>query len=159
MSSDYFIPFLSAFKKEPIFSYNQEKIDDYKIVYYGNLAGISVMSPIIEGHDGYNFKTMQYEDLPFFNEVRNLSRDFLHDNSEYTLEETEAWFSSNKPSFFIVWKDFRQIGYFRTSNLSTKNKNLYIGADLHPDFRGKGHGYSSYIEFINNVFEKTIHTR
>lgn len=143
MSSDYFIPFLSAVKNEP-----------YRIVHYGNPSGISVMSPIIEGHNGYKFTTMQHEDLPFFNEVRNLSRNFLHDNSEYTLKETEEWFSNTKPSFFIVWKDFRQIGYFRTSNLSKKNKNLYIGADIHPDFRGKGHGYSSYVEFINKVFEK-----
>lgn len=154
MSSDYFIPFLSAIHKHMMFEWKQNKIDDFEIVYYGKLSGIPVLSPIMEGNDGYRFTTMQHEDLPFFNEVRNLSREFLHDNSEYTLEETESWFSGTKPSFFIIWKDFRKIGYFRTSNLSKKNKNIYIGADLHPDFRGKGHGYSSYIEFINNVFEK-----
>ena len=154
MSTDYFIPFLSAIHNHQLFEWHRQNADSHKIVYYGNVSGIAVMSPILEGHDGYKFTPMQYEDLPFFNEVRNLSREFLHDNTEYTLEETESWFSDTDPSFFILWKDFRKIGYFRTSNFSKQNKNIYIGADIHPDFRGNGYGYLSYVEFINNIFEK-----
>ena len=32
------------------------------------------------------------------------------------------------------------------------NKNIYIGCDLHKDWRGKGLSYLSYLEFIPKLF-------
>jgi len=84
-------------------------------------------------------------DLEFVNEVRNDCAPFLHDPRTFTLEETKEWFKT-KPQWWIIWKDGQRIGYFRTSNY--KGRSIYIGADLHKDYRGKGLGYQSYREFL-----------
>jgi RimJ/RimL family protein N-acetyltransferase len=52
----------------------------------------------------------------------------------------------------LIKKNGNRIGYFRTSNYSEDNKNIYIGADLHSDYRGKGLGYTSYAQFIPYLF-------
>lgn len=101
------------------------------------------------------FTEIQLDDIKFFNEVRNLSRDMLHDNSFYSLQESEEWYLKNKPAFYMIHEDsIGKIGYFRTSNFSIKNKNIYVGADLHPSFRGKGYSYEAYKKFISFLFEK-----
>lgn len=97
---------------------------------------------------------MTLGDIEFFNITRNLSKDFLHDNSEFSLEENKKWFLEKKPDFYIIYNDLEKIGYFRTSNLSIKNKNIFIGADLHPNFRGNGYAYQAYKIFIPYIFEK-----
>jgi RimJ/RimL family protein N-acetyltransferase len=54
----------------------------------------------------------------------------------------------------MIKLDGEKVGYFRTSNYSSKNKNIYVGADLHKNFRGKGIAYESYCKFIPMLFEK-----
>lgn len=84
-------------------------------------------------------------DLKFVNEVRNDCAPFLHDPRTFTLEETKEWFKS-KPLWWIIWKDGQRIGYFRTSNYI--KRSMFIGADLHKDYRDKGLGYQCYQEFM-----------
>ena len=94
-------------------------------------------------------------DLPFLNEVRNECADeYLHDSRTFTLEETIKWFNKTNPDFWVIWNNDERIGYFRTSNYSNLNRNIYIGADIHQNYRGYGLGYQSYCEFIPILFNQ-----
>lgn len=101
------------------------------------------------------FTKLKYDDLPFLNEVRNgCAVEYLHDSRTFTLDETIEWFNNTNPDYWIIWNDSQRIGYFRTNNHSDSNRNIYIGADLHKDYRGKGLAYESYSEFIPFLFKK-----
>jgi len=100
------------------------------------------------------FKQMTLDEIEFFNSIRNECRDSLHDNSFFSLDETREWFIKNNPLFFIIFINDQKIGYFRTSNLSHTNKNIYIGADIHKDYRGKGYSKKAYKKFIPYIIEK-----
>jgi RimJ/RimL family protein N-acetyltransferase len=54
--------------------------------------------------------------------------------------------------FWIIRLNAERIGYFRTSNYSKENRNIYVGADLHERFRGKGLAYESYSKFLPFLF-------
>ncbi len=95
------------------------------------------------------------DDIAFLNEVRNeVASEYLHDSRMFTIEETINWFSNTKPKYWIIWYNNNRVGYVRTSNYSESNKNIYIGADLHKDFRGKGLAYESYKKFIPMLFKE-----
>ena len=101
------------------------------------------------------FTEIKFEDLEFLNHVRNLfAKDFLHDSREFTQKNTEDWYNKIKPNYWIIKLDNKRIGYFRITSHSIENKNLYIGADLHPDYQGKGLAFTSYMIFLNILFEK-----
>ena len=99
------------------------------------------------------FRAMCASDLEFFNEVRNsCAEKYLHDSRQFTLEETQEWFLTTPNIYYIIEVYNEKVGYFRTSNHSEMNKNIYIGADLHEDSRGMGFGYAAYDLFINHLF-------
>ena len=101
------------------------------------------------------FRPLEEKDLSFLNEIRNLyAPEFLHDSRIFTLEQTKTWFQKLNPEFYIMEYSNEKIGYFRISNYSSENKNLYIGADIHPSFANKGLGYKAYKEFIPFIFKK-----
>jgi len=101
------------------------------------------------------FTKLTYDDLQFLNEVRNeCAVEFLHNSNIFSLEETQEWFNKTNPDFWIIWKNGERIGYFRTSNYSKVNKNIYIGADLHKNYWGKGLAYESYCKFIPFLFKE-----
>jgi RimJ/RimL family protein N-acetyltransferase len=101
------------------------------------------------------FSKLTYDDLSFLNDVRNECCEiYLHDSDKFTLNQTIEWFNTMKPMFWIIKLDGVSVGYFRTSNYSFKNKNIYIGADLHKDFRDKGIAYDSYCKFIPFLFNE-----
>ena len=101
------------------------------------------------------FRKLEFTDLEFLNEVRNsFAVKFLHDSRTFTLRETESWFQFSDPDFWIILKDDEKIGYFRLSNYSKVNKNIYIGADLHSNFHGKGYAQEAYREFMKFLFEE-----
>jgi RimJ/RimL family protein N-acetyltransferase len=102
-----------------------------------------------------NFKKIEKSDLSFLNEVRNeYSEEFLHDSRKFTLDQTEQWFDKSNPDFYMIFLGSERIGYFRLSNYSETNKNLYIGADISPKFKGRGLGKLSYQKFIPYIFDK-----
>lgn len=95
------------------------------------------------------FYKMTEDDIPFMNEVRNeCCGEFLHNSKKFSLGQSLEWFKSTSPLFWIIIYNEEKIGYFRTSNYSKENRNIYIGADLHKDYRGKGLAYESYKKFI-----------
>jgi RimJ/RimL family protein N-acetyltransferase len=105
-------------------------------------------------------RKVKIEDIEQINQIRNDSSEWLHDNTKFTLSQTLEWFNKNKPDWWSIVDDDNSavIGYFRLSNWSSKNKNIYIGADIRPDFRGKGLGYRAYLSFMKFLFiERDLH--
>lgn len=101
------------------------------------------------------FKKMSIEDISFVSNIRNnYAQEYLHDSRTFSLEETKQWFEKYNPDFWIIVINDQKIGYFRLSNHSIINKNIYIGADISPEYTGRGYGYLSYKEFIPFLFEK-----
>ena len=102
-----------------------------------------------------NFTKISFNDLEFLNNVRNTyANDYLHDSRTFSLEETQEWFLKFNPDYRIIWNNDEKIGYFRLTNFSLTNKNIYIGADIHPNFTGKGFGHSAYLEFLPVLFKE-----
>lgn len=100
-----------------------------------------------------SFKKMRANDLEFLNRVRNeYSYEYLHDSRTFTLEETKNWYYTSNPEFWMIQLDSVNVGYFRISNHSKENKNLYIGADIAKEYTGKGIAKEAYKQFIPHVF-------
>jgi RimJ/RimL family protein N-acetyltransferase len=100
------------------------------------------------------FRKIQKEDIPFVNTIRNeYAEEFLHDSRRFTMEESYEWFEKTNPNYYIIFDNKKKIGYFRLSNYSEINKNIYVGADISPEYRGRGYGYHSYKVFIPYLFD------
>jgi len=100
-----------------------------------------------------SFEPLKEKDLEFLNEIRNYcAEEYLHDSRIFSLSDTLNWFRSTNPQYYIIFNNEEKIGYFRLSNYSIINRNIYIGADLHPKFWGKKLSYPSYQKFINYLF-------
>lgn len=100
------------------------------------------------------FRELQRADLAFLVNVRNGCRAMLHDDRAFTLAQAEDWFDSTRPRFYLATLGHSPIGYFRTSNWSDANRHVYIGCDLHADFRGKGYALVAYRLFLRFLFEE-----
>lgn len=101
------------------------------------------------------FRKITSNDLQFLNIVRNTySKDYLHDSRVFTLDETIQWFLKVNPDYYIIEINLKKIGYFRLSNHSIENRNIYIGADIHPDFCGLGYATQAYKQFIPFLFKE-----
>ena len=70
------------------------------------------------------------------------------------MDNAYKWFDTNKPMFYTILYNNIKIGYFRVTNYSEVNRNLYIGADLHKDYRGKGLAYEAYRLFIPFIIKQ-----
>jgi len=128
------------------------KTAKHMVTNYGKENGKIVIKPITSLQK-VEISKLTEDDLEFLCEVRNdCAPDYLHTSETYTLEQTIEWFNKTSPMFYLIKKNGNRIGYFRTSNYSEDNKNIYIGADLHSDYRGKGLGYTSYAQFIPYLF-------
>lgn len=107
-------------------------------------------------YKGIQFEEIKRADLKFINEVRNASCEYLHNPTKFTLEQTEIWYdqiySINSHPWFIVYFCGFRIGYIRISGDKGK---LYIGMDIHPDYRGRGYSKVVYKEFINLIYKDT----
>jgi len=96
-----------------------------------------------------SFRPIEFDDCEFLNNVRNeCAVEYLHNSTKYTLRQAQRWFYSLDVPYYIVFDDQDKIGYFRLSNYSKVHNNIYIGMDIHKDFRGKGLAYESYRRFI-----------
>ena len=99
------------------------------------------------------FKKIDELDLSFLNNLRNeCAENYLHDSRKFTLYETITWFYQTKPNYYLITLDDINIGYFRITNHSHQNKNLYLGADLLKEYRGKGLAKQAYLKFIPYLF-------
>ena len=93
---------------------------------------------------------MDISDAEFVLEIRNheTTRLFLHDQRFFAKDEFVQWFQNNKPEWYIVREDGTPFGYFRTSKRNEKSHSIWIGMDIHPDFRGKGLAKQAYAKFF-----------
>lgn len=97
---------------------------------------------------------MTKNDLTFFNNVRNDSVEYLHNNTKFCIDDVKKWFKTTDNKYYIVSNGDDNIGYFRTSNW--KNNSCYIGMDIEPINRGKGFAqiaYPIFMEYIFNTFK------
>jgi RimJ/RimL family protein N-acetyltransferase len=95
------------------------------------------------------------DDVYFLNSVRNeCAEKYLHDSRTFSIQDSYKWFETTNPEYYLILYNDVSIGYFRTSNYSIANHNIYIGADLHRDWRGKGLAYKAYRVFIPFLFDK-----
>lgn len=98
------------------------------------------------------FRSIQEEDFGIINRIRNQSTEYLHDDRKFSEESTKNWIKETKPDWYAILLDGEMIGYFRLSNYSRENRNIYIGADIEESHRGKGLGYQSYLSMMSNLF-------
>lgn len=84
-------------------------------------------------------------DLPFLLEVRNheTTRTNLENDSVFTLNECNEWFSKTNPIWYIIEVDGHSVGYIRTNADE-------IGIDIHPDFRRKGYAREAYKLYLKD---------
>lgn len=99
-------------------------------------------------------REMNEDDVKDVNRIRNESREFLHNEEEYDLQQSIDWFNENNPEWYIITKDESVIGYFRTSDLSVKDRYLYIGADLEENSRGQKIAVPAYEKMMEFLFKK-----
>jgi len=108
---------------------------------------------------GFIFLKMTQNDLPFFLSIRNECRKYLHNNNYFSLEECKKWFISSTTKYYIVTMNNNKIGYIRLSEHDKLNKSIYIGADLHKNYRGRGIGkklYDNLFSFLKENFDIKI---
>lgn len=102
-----------------------------------------------------NFRPIQVEDCEFICEVRNqCAIEYLHDSRIFSIEDVMDWYKKLTIPYYIVFNEQIKIGYFRLSNYSILNNNIYIGMDLHKHFRNKGFAFESYCKFIPFILNK-----
>jgi len=90
---------------------------------------------------------MTIDDILFFNDVRNDSIEFLHQQTKYTLEDNVYWYIyTKKDPYFICEVDGEPIGYFRTSEWGENEP--YIGMDISKVKRGNGYATTAYKLFF-----------
>lgn len=98
------------------------------------------------------FRPMDICDGEFVLKIRNheSTRNQLENNSEFTLENFRAWFKKTSPKWLIIYDDQieLQVGYARL-NYSKNSLSVEIGMDIHPEYRGLGIGYDSYLSLLD----------
>jgi RimJ/RimL family protein N-acetyltransferase len=99
-----------------------------------------------------NITPMTEGDIPFFLEVRNQSTEFLHNDTQFTLEEATKWFNETNPKYYLIKLGSKSIGYFRTSNWDDKVMTFYLGCDIHPNYRGYGFAQEAYRMIIDEFY-------
>ena len=96
------------------------------------------------------------DDLSFLVEVRNECKNFLHNATEFSLEECKEWFKKTSPKFYVIENEGIRIGYFRTSEW--QQDSCWVGGDLHKDYRGKGLMKSAYFKLFQLLKDMNVNT-
>ena len=97
-------------------------------------------------------------DLPMLKEIRDHCLDFLDTPISYTLEETTEWFKNISPKWLVIEVHGKIAGYIRVSDYDEANSTMYIGADIHPNFRGYGYAFQGYQKAIEH-FKLSLNLR
>lgn len=102
-----------------------------------------------------SFRALSRNDLNWFLDVRNSARKFLHDQTEFTINQTLHWYESGcgGNQYFIARKGLQDIGYVRISNVNPTV--TLIGLDIAEEFRGKGLAKEIYRTFAKE-FSKVL---
>jgi RimJ/RimL family protein N-acetyltransferase len=121
---------------------------------------------------------LEVTDAEFVTGIRNhpSTREFLHNNTEFSVQQYEVWYRDNRPAWFkIIVTDHREseanterflrkinggtvaslryeqsqgtpVGYIRTDK--DAGDSIEIGMDIHPDHRGRGYAKAAYVELF-----------
>ena len=92
-----------------------------------------------------NLRPLTENDLPFLLEVRNddSTRQFLENNSKFTLKQSLKWFRETQPKWYIIEVNRFSVGYIRTNGNE-------VGCDIHPNFRKKGYAKIAYELYLKD---------
>ena len=92
-----------------------------------------------------DLRLLTENDLSFLLEVRNdkSTRQFLENDSMFTLKESLKWFRDNQPKWFVIKMDTTSVGYIRTNGDE-------VGCDIHPNFRKKGYAKMAYELYLQD---------
>lgn len=92
-----------------------------------------------------NLRPLTENDLPFLLEVRNddSTRQFLENNSKFTLKQSLKWFREAQPKWYIIEVNRFSVGYIRTNGDE-------VGCDIHPNFRKKGYAKMAYELYLKD---------
>ena len=101
-----------------------------------------------------SYYEMGIDDIPMFTTIRNQSTEYLHNPTQYTVEQATHWFNETKPEYYMLVHDGKRIGYFRTSN-RTKD-SIYIGLDIATAYRGRGFAIPAYKMFMQDLYGEGI---
>lgn len=91
---------------------------------------------------------MTRADVDWFVDIRNQVRESLHDSRAFSVEEALVWFETTRPDLRVIQLETERVGYFRLGGIDEATKSLWIGADLHPAFHGRGIASRAYREFM-----------
>ena len=91
-------------------------------------------------------KLLTEEYLEFLLEVRNheSTRQFLENDSIFTLEQCKLWFKSLKSPWYVIIIENTPVGYIRTNGNE-------IGCDIHPLHRKKGYAKMAYQKIMEDM--------
>lgn len=90
-------------------------------------------------------RKLTVDDLPFLLEVRNhnSTKEFLENNSEFTLEQCEIWFGNLTSPWYIIEVNKERVGYIRTNDSE-------VGCDIHPNYRRRGYARMAYKLYLKD---------
>lgn len=100
----------------------------------------------------FEFSLMTKADLPRFLQIRNQVKENLHNRTQYSIDEAEAWFETTALLYFLIKMDGYVIGYFRI--LRTKIHEVEIGMDLDPYFHSLGLAKPIYDKMFAKLFDE-----
>jgi ribosomal protein S18 acetylase RimI-like enzyme len=138
IQTNYTLSDISDDCKIPFYEVSKEDL-----IYYGNSEGKIVIEPITSAID---LEPLKEEHLEFLLEVRNddSTRNFLGNNSKFSLKEAKEWFKTLESEWFIIKYSEEMVGYMRTTI------NGEIGLDIHPNYRRKGFARIAYLKYLSN---------
>lgn len=102
---------------------------------------------------------LRFDELKEVKEIRDYCLEYLNDSTSFTLDETKKWFETTNPEWYTIRVQDRDriAGYIRTSEYDNKNNSIFIGLDLHPNFRGYGYAFQAYQKIMEKLkVEKNI---
>ena len=106
-----------------------------------------------------DIQKLNENDLSEVKEIRDYCLEYLDTPVSFSLEETKKWFKTENPEWYSIRVHDRErlAGYIRTNDYDDRNKTIFIGLDLHPNFRGYGYAFQSYQRIMEKLkVEKNI---
>ena len=103
----------------------------------------------------FEIKPIEEKDFDWFNECRNLVREYLHNSEYFTREETRIFLSLNKHKYWLISLNDQRVGYVRCVIDGVKKETM-IGLDIHPRHQGKSYAKLIYKQFMRRIYDQNM---
>ena len=110
------------------------------MTYLHEESGDMILRPMLE------------DDLAFMLEIRNESRELMHDNRIFTLDEAIEWYHNFHPENYVVVVNGHDVGIMRVRRGKQTVNSAEVGGDIHQTYRRKGFGQRAYHLLIPYLF-------